>query len=374
MPTTYRILVASYTPNITTLEFDPAAGTLTDIAQSPAETNPSWIAAHPTDKSLILATNEVTDGKVHLFKLQPNGKLKLLESMGTAGEDPAHLAVLEDEVIVGNYSSGTVLAIPFSTTAPHFLSINPPIQLTGTGPNLDRQSSSHPHQIYPTTSNEILVPDLGADRIVRFSKKAQGEWVEVGDIKSNPGTGPRHVQLHDGVLYVVEELTNKLAAHVYPPTSSSSLIKTLPTLPSPAPASSLSAPDFEPNSVTPPNGPEGKTLPLLAAELLLVTKPQPLLFSTNRNETHPKGDSITIYSPLKGAKGKEGFEVIGSVRTGLKHARGAAFGGPDDKYLVVGGADTGGVKVFERSGERGEKLTVVAHMPGVVAPTGFLWV
>lgn len=109
MPTTHRILVASYTPNITTLEFDPAAGTLTDIAQSPAGTNPSWIAAHPTDKSLILATNEVTDGKVHLFKLQPDGKLKLLESMGSAGEDPAHLAVLEDEVIVGNVSVSSVM-------------------------------------------------------------------------------------------------------------------------------------------------------------------------------------------------------------------------------------------------------------------------
>lgn len=109
MPTTYHILVASYTPNITTLEFDPAAGTLTDIAQSPAETNPSWIAAHPTDKSLILATNEVTDGKVHLFKFHSDGKLKLLESIGTAGEDPAHLAVLEDEVIVGNVSISSVI-------------------------------------------------------------------------------------------------------------------------------------------------------------------------------------------------------------------------------------------------------------------------
>jgi len=374
MPTTHRILVASYTPNITTLEFDPAAGTLTDIAQSPAGTNPSWIAAHPTDKSLILATNEVTDGKVHLFKLQPDGKLKLLESMGSAGEDPAHLAVLEDEVIVGNYSSGTVLAIPFSTTAPHFLSSNPPIQLTGTGPNIERQSSSHPHQIYPISSSEVLVPDLGADRIVRLARKAQGEWAEAGDVKSNPGTGPRHIQLHNGVLYVLEELKNKLTAHVYPPASTSSTIATLPALPSPTPAQTLAAPDLGPNSITPTNATDGKPLPLLAAELLLVTKPQTLLFSTNRNETHPEGDSITIYSPLKSAKGKEGFEVVGSVRTGLKHARGAVFGGPDDKYLAVGGADTGGVKIFERSGERGDKLTVVAHMPGVVAPTGFLWV
>lgn len=100
----HRILVASYTPNISTLEFDPTAQTLKPIAQSPAGTNPSWIASHPTDKSLILATNEVTDGKVHLFRLQPDGKLKLLESVGSAGEDPAHLAVLEDEVVIGNVS------------------------------------------------------------------------------------------------------------------------------------------------------------------------------------------------------------------------------------------------------------------------------
>ncbi|KAG8680152.1 hypothetical protein FRC08_016502, partial [Ceratobasidium sp. 394] len=137
----YRILVASYTPNITTLEFVPSKGTLRAIAQSPAGTNPSWVAAHPTDKNLILATNEVTDGKVHLFKLKENGSLRLLESMGTAGEDPAHLAVLEDEVVVGNYSSGTVLAISFSKSAPHFLSPKSPIQFSGSGPNSARQSS-----------------------------------------------------------------------------------------------------------------------------------------------------------------------------------------------------------------------------------------
>jgi 6-phosphogluconolactonase (cycloisomerase 2 family) len=102
--TVHRILVASYTPNITTLEFDDVAHTLKPIALSAAGTNPSWIAAHPTERTLVLATNEVTDGKVHLFRLQQDGKLKLLETVGSAGEDPAHLAVLEGEVVVGNVS------------------------------------------------------------------------------------------------------------------------------------------------------------------------------------------------------------------------------------------------------------------------------
>ncbi|KAG8728057.1 hypothetical protein FRC10_005382, partial [Ceratobasidium sp. 414] len=119
-----RRLLHSY---ITTLEFDPSKGTLRRIAQSPAGTNPIWVAAHPTDKSLILVTNEVTDGKVHLFKLMESGGLKLLESVGSAGEDPAHLAVLEDEVVVGNYLSGTILAISFSKSAPHLLTCKAPI-------------------------------------------------------------------------------------------------------------------------------------------------------------------------------------------------------------------------------------------------------
>ncbi|QRW15492.1 lactonase, 7-bladed beta-propeller [Ceratobasidium sp. AG-Ba] len=369
--TKYRILVASYTPNITTLEFDSDAGRLKAIAQSPAGTNPSWIAVHPSDKSLVLATNEVTDGKVHLFKIKDDGALKLLESVGSAGEDPAHLAVLEDEVVVGNYSSGTILAIAFSKTAPHFLSSKPPIQLSGSGPNSARQSSSHPHQIFPISSNELLVPDLGADRIVRLEKNKEGDWNEIGDVKAGAGEGPRHVQLHGGVLYVVDELTNKLVAHKFPPTSESSVIASLSTLPEQAP--SASAP-FDIGSEGPSSESKSEAPPLLAAEILLTDTPSTLLFVTNRNETHPEGDSIAVFSPLKNSNGKEGFEMITSTRTGLKHVRGAAFGGAGDKYLVVGGADKGGAKVYERSGTKGEILTEVASMPGVVAPTGFLWV
>ncbi|KAG8728056.1 hypothetical protein FRC10_005381 [Ceratobasidium sp. 414] len=164
------------------------------------------------------------------------------------------------------------------------------------------------------SSTELLVPDLGADRVVRLTK-----------------------------------------------------ITSLSTLPE----STYSPITYRPGSVSPNGTSEPRPL---AAELLLVTTPTPLLFVTNRNEAHPEGDSIAVFSPLKSSSGKEGFEMIASTRTGLGHVRGAAFGGPDDKYLVVGGADKGGVKVYERYGARGETPKVVATMPGVVAPTGFLWV
>ncbi|CAE7105803.1 unnamed protein product [Rhizoctonia solani] len=366
--TVHRILVASYTPNISTLEFDPVAHKLKPIAQSPAGTNPSWIASHPTDSTLIAATNEVTDGKVHLFRLLNNGKLKLLESVGTDGEDPAHLAVLEDEIVVGNYSSGNLLSIPLSTSAPYLGSVSPSIQLSGSGPNEARQTSPHPHQIFPH-KGKLFVPDLGSDRVIRYEKK-DGAWVEVGDIKaSQPGAGPRHVQIYDDVLYVIDELTNTLSAHSL---SDGKYITSLSTLPSPPPAltvaSNTTGSSPTPSSAAPKGAPSA--LPLLAAELLLVTSPEPLLFATNRNETHPEGDSITVFSPIKDGN-VDTFKLVNSVRTGLNHARGAAFGGDDDRWLVAGGADKGGVKVFERDGS---ELKVVASVHGVIAPTGFLWV
>ncbi|KAG8731610.1 hypothetical protein FRC10_001614 [Ceratobasidium sp. 414] len=230
-----------------------------------------------------------------------NGGLKLLESRGSAGEDPAHLAVLEDEVVVGNYSSGTIRAISFSKSAPHFLTRKAPIQFSGSGPNSARQSSSHPHQVFPISSTELLIPDLGADRVVRLTKNSDGNWTETGDVKAAPGAGPRHVQLHNSVLYIVDELTNKLTAHILPPTSGSSLITSLSTLPE----STYSPITDRPGSVS-PNG-TSEPRPLLAAELLLVTKPTPLLFVTNRNEAHPEGDSIAVFSPLKSSGGKEGY-------------------------------------------------------------------
>jgi hypothetical protein len=51
-----------------------------------------------------------------------------------------------------------------------------------------------------------------------------------------------------------------------------------------------------------------------------------------------------------------------------------AFGGDDDKYLVVGGAEGGGVKVFERiDGGRGLEEIAKLGEDVVGCPTGFLW-
>ena len=65
-------------------------------------------------------------------------------------------------------------------------------------------------------------------------------------------------------------------------------------------------------------------------------------------------------------------ELVAEVHTGLRHLRGAAVGGEDGRWVVLGGTNGGGVKVYERV-DGGRSLREVVALPEVKAPTAFLW-
>lgn len=102
----YTILVGGYSNFISTLTFDPTTSptTLKVVGTSPAGSRPSWISRHPTDKSLIFATNELVDGKVLLFTLKPDQTLDLVQTMSSGGAAPCHMYIGENEVVVANVS------------------------------------------------------------------------------------------------------------------------------------------------------------------------------------------------------------------------------------------------------------------------------
>ncbi|KAF8058603.1 Lactonase, 7-bladed beta-propeller-domain-containing protein [Lyophyllum atratum] len=219
-------------------------------------------------------------------------------------------------------------------------------------PNLTRQESAHPHQVvlHPERE-ELLVPDLGSDKVWRFVKDLQGVWKPMGHVHFTPGSGPRHVALYRDLLYTVCELSNTVCAHALPALpEESTLLATAPTMEHPLPL---------------PND-------MLASEILIpppnVTFPTPYLYVSNRNDLSSKGDTIAIFDITEPKE----LRLVAEVRTGLKHVRAMEFGGLDDCWLIVGGMNEGGVKIFERvQGGRGLKL--VAEKQDVKTPTGFLW-
>ena len=244
----------------------------------------------------------------------------------------------------------------------------------GSGLDVDRQASSHPHQVIPhPTREELFVPDLGADKTWRLNKSADGVWEVSGHISYHGGEGPRHVAFYgkpplrsppphiaSGILtlrtktgdnvYTILELTSFVTAYKVPP---------LPE----EPTFLISTPTKR-NPLPYPND-------MLAAEILIPTPnerfPSPYLYVSNRNDPSPEGDTISIF-----AIADDTLDLISEVATGLKHVRGMMFGGQSSEWLVVGGTHGGGVKVFERV-EGGKNIKEVAHDPSVKSPTGFAW-
>lgn len=150
------------------------------------------------------------------------------------------------------------------------------------------------------------------------------------------------------MLYTALELSSEVSAHTFQP------LPATPTLL--ATASTYSA---------------GKPLTdkALVAEILIPATtaefPTAYLYVSNRNDPSHEGDTIAIFAIDDGK-----LQLVDEVRTGLKHVRGMAFD-KTSRWVVVGGAQGGGVKVFQRV-EGGKELKEVAQT-NVEAPTAFLW-
>jgi 6-phosphogluconolactonase (cycloisomerase 2 family) len=110
---------------------------------------------------------------------------------------------------------------------------------------------------------------------------------------------------------------------------------------------------------------------MLAAEIVLApatSTEAARLYVSNRNDPHAGGDTIAVFSL---ATSTTPPKFLGEVRTGLKHVRGMALD-PTGHYLIAGGADGGGAKIYERAPDS-HWLNEIAHTE-LEAPTAFLWV
>jgi len=206
--------------------------------------------------------------------------------------------------------------------------------------------------VYQRSATEILIPDLGADKIWRLSPSAEtGEWTIRGEIACEPGSGPRHIQVVASDLYVLNELANTLSHF------------TLPT----ALSTTASHQTTQPCTLLP-------TPPGAGAAELLIHPNGSYMYATNRDSKNVAGDTIAIFR-LQGSirsLGAKEPKWVKEVHTGLEHIRGAVIREYEGKvYLVAAGQKSGGVKAYEVT-EDGEDLKEVAHIQ-VEKVTGFVW-
>ncbi|KAI0777680.1 putative isomerase YbhE [Trametes elegans] len=370
----FTILAGGYSSFIATYLFNSDANTLSLLSQNPSGQNPSWIDLHPTNKSILYATNENEQGAVQSFIVKQDGSLTAaIGQTSSGGNGPAFAVPLSTgEVAVMNFGSGDGLVIPTEED---------PLEFTEGAPLISFDAAvSHPHMALEV-GKEVFVPDLGADKIWRLaSDGAPGKYKVQGAIEQPQGSGPRHIVVRGDQLYTLHELSSTLTQQTIPSspaTSSAPLTANVSVVPPGLPAGAAMAAGeillAEPPAASTGGAPRARA----GADTDAANRTRPFLYVSNRNTgaPDPRGDAIAIYA-LEPA-----LALVKHVFTGLAQIRGMALGGvgagagagAGDGFLVAAGvAGDAGVVVLRRT-QGGADLEIVARNKEVPTRTSFVW-
>ncbi len=139
-----------------------------------------------------------------IYNLSQKGEIgKRISNFNTMGNVACHLAVVDENVFVTNYISGSVFKTPDKI-----------LNFSGSSINKKRQEAPHAHFVCETPDKKyICVTDLGSDRIYFLDKQ-----LNLVDItKTREGIGPRHLVFsQDGnYLYLICELSSTVEVYSY---------------------------------------------------------------------------------------------------------------------------------------------------------------
>jgi len=132
---------------------DTATGKLSNPALAAESENPSFLVLSKNGKFLY-AVNEINDGDVSAFAVEPSGTLRFLNKVKSKGDAPCHLN-LDDTgkwLAVANYSSGSAAVFPVAADGKLGEAAST-VQHKGKSVNAGRQSSSHAHAAYFSSDN-----------------------------------------------------------------------------------------------------------------------------------------------------------------------------------------------------------------------------
>ncbi|GAA2797310.1 lactonase family protein [Kribbella solani] len=215
--TSERIYVGSYTSQAgggDGIAFGPLDGLKTVATVADAS-----FLVRSADGRFLYAADEEDEGRVTALAIQPDGGLELLNDQPTGGAHPCHVDIDPSGrfLLTANYTSGSVAVHPINADG----SLGERaalVQREGTGPNQDRQSGPHAHQVtFDQAGVYVFDVDLGTDTVYSSTLTADGQLTEVDRLHIHPGAGPRHLVFHPMAIaaYVINELDSTLTVCSY---------------------------------------------------------------------------------------------------------------------------------------------------------------
>jgi len=329
------VYVGTYTregksKGIQRLKFDSQSGAIKSVELAVETDNPSFLALHPT-RPLLFSVNVNTkateEGHLSAFKIGPEGKLTLLNTVKSHGINPAYVQVDPSGhwLAAANFTSGSCATFHIEADGKLSEAIDSR-QHAGKGPHPTRQAGPHAHSVY-FHDGHLYVADLGLDEVKRYGFDATtGKLTDTLSLKAIPGGGPRHLAFGPkGRVYVLNEIASSVSVF-----EGDRLVETVSAL----------APGFTGQSST--------------AEIILHPNGK-FLYASNRG-----ADTIAVFQVGKTLK------QIGQTPAGGKVPRGFVLS-PDGKFMLVGAQNSDVVTVLRVDTTTG-LLTQVGEPTAVGSP------
>jgi 6-phosphogluconolactonase len=221
------LYVGTYTKGITNgifvYSFNDQSGRLVDLKEPAISNNPSFLTI-ASNKKFLYAVGELDNldsnqsGGLSAFRIEPDGKLTLINHVLTHGANPCHVSLSPDgkKLVASNYTGGN---LSFFNVLPDgsLSEMIQRIQHEGSGPFPERQTEPHAHSArFDATGKLLFAADLGIDELKIYDVTSGEKMVTPAAqpyIKLEPGSGPRHMDFSaDGrFIYVINELSSTIA-------------------------------------------------------------------------------------------------------------------------------------------------------------------
>ncbi len=248
------LFVSAFAPGeksaIHALSFDTDKGTLKELQRNADAKNPFFLAVHPGKKHLFASYSLNFGGKedeqVAAYAIEGRtGRLKLLNQASARGRATCYVEAdsTGSTVFAANYTSGTVVSLPFSKDgvlgeAASFFQHPSETPPTDGGAAPAKKIDPKAHSIVPSPDNRfVLVADLGINKVLVYKTEAGSRLVpnpKQASIDLPKGAGPRHLIFAPSGerVYVINETGNSISYLPFNKEDGSlSLRQTLSTLP-----------------------------------------------------------------------------------------------------------------------------------------------
>ena len=224
--TNFNLLIGTYTNSgksegIYTYNFNTENAESSLKSTTKNVDNPSFLAISP-DRRSVYSVNESGDkSAVSAFTYNATtAELLLQNKKSSEGADPCYITADNKNVIVGNYSGGSITVFGRNPDG-SLTDAKQVIHHTGHSIDSTRQQSAHVHMVQFTPDKNFLIcNDLGEDLvyIYNYYPLASSQVLTLKTVhKTEAGTGPRHLTFSPNgkFAYLTHEFNGSITAFSY---------------------------------------------------------------------------------------------------------------------------------------------------------------